>query len=150
MLNRADFFEQMERLQRNYNALSNDTLEDYYMKFKFFEIGIITQAIDYLLEYYQGNFTPKISEILGAINEIRRQAPYSYLDEETPIPVCKECEGTGFETWYGVDGRFKAKPCTHCEKGRKIAEGWRAHFKKVYKRELIKNKEPKESGGVPF
>jgi hypothetical protein len=150
MINYKEFTEQMSRLGSLFYPLDDDAMLEYYNSLKFFESEELKEAIDILKEEHGDKSFPLIKHILGAINEIRRQASYSYPDEETPVPICKECEGTGFETWYGVDGRFKAKPCTHCEKGQRIAEGWRAHFKKVYNRELIKNKEPKESGEVPF
>ena len=31
-----------------------------------------------------------------------------------------EYHGTGFKTWLGTDGRFKATPCVKCKKGQGI------------------------------
>ena len=122
MINRIEFMNQLNRLQEVFSSISEDAVEEYYNKFKFFNIEIITESIDYLIERHEGDFIPKPAEILGVINEIRRQSSESYIGEDPAMPVCKECEGTGFETWIGIDGRFKAKPCTKCAKGNRIAK----------------------------
>ena len=139
ILNRNDFFKQMERLQQVYSPLTDIALEEYYMALRFCDLDEIKEAFDYFCrdENYRGEFTPKPPQIIGVINEIRRNKPYQLPEDDVPAPVCRECNGTGFETWTGIDGRFKAKPCGSCEKGRRTAMGWAVHFKKKRKQELI-------------
>jgi len=141
MLNRIEFIQQLDRLQAVFSSLTEMAVEEYYNKFKFFDIKIIEEAINILISDYDGEFTPKPPIILGVINEIRRQSSEMLPGEKPPIPICRECDGTGFETWTGIDGRFKAKPCTKCEKGKRIADGWRQYFSKTYKKELVKKED---------
>lgn len=137
MMNRNNFLFQMKRLTEVYSHLSELALEDYYNQFKYFELEIFTKAISILIgERFNRaedskEFTPKPFEILGVINDIRKQSSESYPEEEPPAPICDACEGTGFKTWIGKDGRLKATPCVKCRKGKRIINA-----------PLIKNKRP--------
>ena len=137
MVNRIEFNEQLKRLTNVFSPLSPTAMEEYYNKFKLFDIGEIEEAIGILIDRpYE--YTPKPYDIISVINEIRRNRPYMAADEEAPAPTCPECNGTLFETWYGADGYFKAKPCTHCDKGKMLNRGWQEYFSKIYKRELMR------------
>lgn len=135
------FSKQMARLAAVFHPIEKDAMSEYYSKFKLFEPGEFTEAIDVIIEHHDSKIFPVPREILDVINDIRRNKPYQLPEDSDPIPQCGECHGTGFEAWINpIDGRFKAKPCTRCDYGRRIADGWRAYFRKIYKRELITDK----------
>ena len=140
MINRIEFVNQLDRLTQVFSSLNESAIEEYYNKFKFFEIEIIREAIDILISDHLGDFTPKPAEFLGVINEIRRQSSETYPGERIPPPICEGCDGTGFKTWLGKHGRLKATPCIKCAKGKRIinapifpnpfSTGWREAYQK--------------------
>ncbi len=119
MINRNDFKEQMERLMEVFSPLTPGAIEEYYLKFRHFDLPEIEDAVGMLIIDHKGDFTPKPAELLGMINELRKQSPDSLPGEQPPAPLCEVCEGTGFKTWL-VEGKLKATPCIKCHTGQRI------------------------------
>jgi hypothetical protein len=130
-MNRNDFIKQLDRLTEVFSPLTTEAVEEYYKGFKFFELSEIEDAVGMLIIDHKGDFTPKPAELLGMINEMRRQSSNSMPGEDPPAPICEVCKGTGFKTWL-VQGRLKATPCNKCARGQAIINAPRINKKPGY------------------
>lgn len=130
------FHNSIKGLEMFFGDITEEQCDALYEMFKKTDEYIFSKAIAHLRETYRYKHFPLPGDFTAALNEIKNQMRWDTKREEEN---CEYCSGQGIEIIEKYCNFYKeirpvARPCSHCDRGKRLAVGWGEYDRKRQQR----------------